>query len=177
MFDVRFWTLPGGRESLSDGGMPPKGTLPSYITALVLVRNVRQNTAHGERAIDIHEIIEQSPAPSRSQTEDAISIFAFVCKRFTAPDPDPNLTWGDDSQFEAQDACDWLGRKSTKLFYQTPTRLTFEKLKRVSAPWVVRLIRQRQRFIAKGRNLAGSRRSCLPGCRQRLHDAHRRILH
>lgn len=37
----RIWRNVAGQEMLSDGGSPPMGSLPAYVTALVLVRNVR----------------------------------------------------------------------------------------------------------------------------------------
>jgi hypothetical protein len=53
LFKARFWRLgPAGGE-LSDGGTPPQGRCPAYITALVFARNVtiqrRQTGISGEK--------------------------------------------------------------------------------------------------------------------------------
>jgi len=40
VFKNRCWRLGAGAESLSDGGTPPKGRCPAYISALVFARNV-----------------------------------------------------------------------------------------------------------------------------------------
>lgn len=43
-FAARFWKLPPGTPDLSDGGTPPLGSCPAYVTAVVLVRNVSEQT-------------------------------------------------------------------------------------------------------------------------------------
>jgi hypothetical protein len=40
LFKSRFWRLGAGADPLSDGGTPPKGRCPAYISALVFARNV-----------------------------------------------------------------------------------------------------------------------------------------
>jgi hypothetical protein len=40
LFDARYWRLPTSSEELSDGGQPPQGLCPAYVTAVVLARNV-----------------------------------------------------------------------------------------------------------------------------------------
>ncbi len=40
VFKTRCWRLGAGAEPLSDGGTPPKGRCPAYISALVFARNV-----------------------------------------------------------------------------------------------------------------------------------------
>jgi hypothetical protein len=40
LFKSRFWRLAAGAEPLSDGGTPPKGRCPAYVSALVFARNV-----------------------------------------------------------------------------------------------------------------------------------------
>ena len=39
-FRVRFWRFAEGSNILSDGGTPPKGTCPAYVTAIVFARRV-----------------------------------------------------------------------------------------------------------------------------------------
>ena len=39
-FRARFWRFADGSRILSDGGTPPKGTCPAYVTAIVFARNV-----------------------------------------------------------------------------------------------------------------------------------------
>jgi hypothetical protein len=40
LFKARFWRLPDGTESLSEGTDPPAGRCPAYVSALVFARNV-----------------------------------------------------------------------------------------------------------------------------------------
>jgi hypothetical protein len=45
LLQARFWRLPDGAPLLSDGGSPAKGTMPAYVAALVLVRNIQVRTS------------------------------------------------------------------------------------------------------------------------------------
>lgn len=40
LFAARFWRLPDATVQLSDGNVPPAGSWPAYITAMVLARNI-----------------------------------------------------------------------------------------------------------------------------------------
>jgi hypothetical protein len=40
IFRSNFWKWSGGRELLSDGQNPPRGSLPAYITSMILARNL-----------------------------------------------------------------------------------------------------------------------------------------
>jgi hypothetical protein len=50
VFDARCWRLPAGSPALSDGAEPPQGAWPSYIAAMVFVRNI-QVTMHADQAV------------------------------------------------------------------------------------------------------------------------------
>jgi hypothetical protein len=56
LFKARFWRLGAAGGELSDGGNPPQGDCPSYITALVFARNVtiqrRQQTGAPAEKLD-----------------------------------------------------------------------------------------------------------------------------
>jgi hypothetical protein len=45
LLQARFWRLPDGAPFLSDGGSPAKGSMPAYVSALVLVRNIQVRTS------------------------------------------------------------------------------------------------------------------------------------
>ena len=66
-FDARFWKFGEGLPDLSDGGTPPKGAWPAYITAVVFARNIRVTTASAPQSPPqtIHTI---PPVVFRSET-------------------------------------------------------------------------------------------------------------
>jgi len=41
LFDARFWKFADGSPDLSDGGTPPRGAWPAYVSAVVFARNIR----------------------------------------------------------------------------------------------------------------------------------------
>jgi len=41
LFDARFWKFADGSPDLSDGGSPPQGAWPAYVSAVVFVRKIR----------------------------------------------------------------------------------------------------------------------------------------
>jgi hypothetical protein len=47
MFSARFWRLPDPSVQLSDGGTPPQGQCPAYISGLVFARNIVVTPATG----------------------------------------------------------------------------------------------------------------------------------
>ena len=49
-FRVRFWRFADGSKILSDGGTPPKGTCPAYVTAIVFARRVAVEEKRAEPA-------------------------------------------------------------------------------------------------------------------------------
>jgi hypothetical protein len=44
LFDARFWKFGDGSPDLSDGGKPPQGAWPAYVSAVVFARNIRVTT-------------------------------------------------------------------------------------------------------------------------------------
>jgi len=44
VFAARFWKLADATEQLSDGNVPPKGSWPAYVTAVVFARNISVTT-------------------------------------------------------------------------------------------------------------------------------------
>ncbi len=45
IFDARFWKFSDGSPDLSDGGTPPQGAWPAFISSVVFVRNIRVSMA------------------------------------------------------------------------------------------------------------------------------------
>jgi hypothetical protein len=64
VFDARFWKFSAGEAELSDGGIPPKGVWPAFVSAVVFARNIRITTASAPQSPPaliqtIHPIVVQ----------------------------------------------------------------------------------------------------------------------
>jgi hypothetical protein len=72
VFAARFWRLPATSIPLSDGGTPPRGRCPAYITGVVFVRNIIEQTASaaGEPAHNPVPIHVLPPIPIRNPGSD-----------------------------------------------------------------------------------------------------------
>lgn len=77
-FDARFWKLGDGGSDLSDGGDPPKGAWPAYVTAVVFARNIKVTTASAPQS---------PPVPIR--TIPAVALRPEVLRTLPAPPPAP----------------------------------------------------------------------------------------
>jgi hypothetical protein len=78
VFDARFWKLTDGEPDLSNGGTPPKGTWPAYISALVFIRNIRVTTVSAPQS---------PPVPIR--TIPAVSFRPEIMRSFAVTSPAP----------------------------------------------------------------------------------------
>ncbi|MEM7591265.1 MAG: hypothetical protein AAF383_07065 [Cyanobacteria bacterium P01_A01_bin.83] len=88
IFKSRAWRFPDETQFLSDGKESPKGSLPAYITSMILIRNF--------------EDYAQS---------DNMRIIAFVCQKLAkSPNPDPSLAW-----LNAQNPLKWVGKTMSEL--------------------------------------------------------------
>ncbi|NES85584.1 MAG: hypothetical protein F6K10_31565, partial [Moorea sp. SIO2B7] len=121
IFDSRFWQWSDQREPLSDGDESPKGSLPAYVTSLVVARNLNIELVDSEQNAAVMQDIEAGKpvywgpfslknailSGSNLIQFDGMQIVAFVCQKLPkSPNPNPTLTWPTDVSEEI--VVNWL---------------------------------------------------------------------
>ena len=103
----RAWRFSDDREPLSNGGVPPSGSLPAYISSIVLARNLRVELRRTPRGLQkpgqpigpcgVGPLSLEGGVVAddcRSICAAGPQIVAFICELVPrSPDPDPRLSF------------------------------------------------------------------------------------
>jgi hypothetical protein len=86
MFDARFWKFADGSPDLSDGGTPPRGAWPGFVSAVVFVRNIRVTMpAAPPQPLTVLPAIAVRPQALKMMQAQRVATTAAPPARATAP--------------------------------------------------------------------------------------------